>query len=148
MYFPSMRDIALSFWAKASSGIRQEEQRSRILQGSLMHRCRHFDHFLKSRDDSGVVIVDSRRKAQNREAAHSIFTQLHERYGSAFPSLPQDIAFSPSNNSAMIQMADIVCSALVFSMIADAYITCIFSKQGTSTIAPRISMSACATRTG
>lgn len=88
---------------------------------SIQYIATHFNHFLQCHDECGVIVADGRRKAQNKITTHSVFTQLHKHNGSAFPAIHLDIVFSHSNNSALIQLADIVCSGVVFPMVADAY---------------------------
>jgi hypothetical protein len=86
---------------------------------SMMHIYQHFNAFLEEKREWGFVIADGRRPAQNQKTTHVIFTQIHKVSGSAYPRIVEIPAYGQSNNFAMLQMADIICSAVVFPMLID-----------------------------
>ena len=88
---------------------------------SLMHICQHFNVFLELKQDLGVVIADSRKVAQNKRTSHTIFTQRHQVRGNSYPRIIEMPAYGHSNNFAMIQLADLVCSAVIFPMLIDSF---------------------------
>jgi hypothetical protein len=88
---------------------------------SMMHIYQHFNAFLEDKRELGFVIADGRRPAQNQKTTHVIFTQIHKSIGSAYPKIVEIPAYGQSNNFAMLQMADIICSAVVFPMLLDVF---------------------------
>lgn len=88
---------------------------------SIMHVCEHFNAFLETKAELGFVIADSRRTAQNRRTTHTIFTQMHRANGNRYPQLAETPAYGHSNNFAMLQLSDILCSAIVFPMAMDVF---------------------------
>lgn len=84
-----------------------------------------FNEYLHERDDVGVVIADSRNYALNRLVSHSIFTQKNKlsRFGDAYPYIAEVPLFGHSENHSMIQIADFICSALLFPMASYVYCT-------------------------
>ena len=88
---------------------------------SIMHICEHFDHFLQGEDDIGIIIADSRKVAQNKRVSHTVFTQQHQVGGSSYPHIIEIPTYGHSDNFAMLQLADIMCSAIIFPMIIDTF---------------------------
>jgi hypothetical protein len=88
---------------------------------SMMHIYQHFNALLEDKFELGFVIADGRRPAQNQKTTHVIFTQIHKSIGSEYPRIVEIPAYGQSNNFAMLQMADIICSAVVFPMLIDAF---------------------------
>ncbi len=88
---------------------------------SMMHIYEHFNAFLSPLNETGIIIADSRRKAQNTKVCHTIFTQMHQTRGNKYPNIAEIPVYAPSNNFAMIQLADILCSATLFPMVSDVY---------------------------
>lgn len=90
---------------------------------SLQHICTCFSDCLS--DDkharSGVVISDSRNKVLNSQVAHSIFTQKFKTTGDAYPKVVEMPVFGHSENHAGLQIADLLCSALLFPLAIQAY---------------------------
>ena len=81
----------------------------------------HFNQFLTSQDEVGVLIADGRSHHTNRKVAHSIFTQKWRSGGDPYPALPDVPLFAASDNHAGLQIADMLASALVLPMAASAY---------------------------
>jgi hypothetical protein len=88
---------------------------------SMMHIYQHFNAFLEDKQELGFVIADGRRPAQNQKTTHVIFTQIHRAVGSTYPRIAEIPAYGQSNNFAMLQMADMICSAIVFPMLIDVF---------------------------
>lgn len=88
---------------------------------AMQHVCMHFNHFLGETGTDGFVIADGRRKSQNRGVAHCIFTQMFRHGGSAYPRILEMPTFGHSNNHAMLQVSDIVCSGILFPAVVMAY---------------------------
>lgn len=80
--------------------------------------CATFQSYLSHHKTSGLVIADGRTKALNATLSHSIFTQRHSARGDPYPGLLEAPTFGHSDNHAGLQLADIVCSALLFPIAA------------------------------
>ena len=92
-----------------------------VYGGSIMHICHHFNYFLEQRYEFGMVIADSRRSAQNKRTTHTIFTQRHQSRGNSYPKMVDMPVYGHSNNFAMLQLADIICSGVIFPMLIDSF---------------------------
>lgn len=90
---------------------------------ALQDTCAHFQHFLTCQDDVGLVIADNRRPAQNRNVAHSVFTQKFRTAGDAFDRIVEMPTFGDSQNHAALQLCDLVCSAVMFPVLVHTYCT-------------------------
>ena len=84
-----------------------------------------FQEFLVSRprEESGIVIADSRNKAKNAQVSHSVFTRKFAAAGDAFSRIVEMPTFGHSDNHVGLQLADFVCSALVFPFAVHTYCT-------------------------
>lgn len=72
-------------------------------------------------NEQGFIIADSRSKAKNALVAHSVFTQKFQVAGDEYHRVLEMPTFGHSENHVGIQLADLVCSALLFPMAAHAY---------------------------
>ncbi|GHU04856.1 hypothetical protein FACS1894158_06070 [Betaproteobacteria bacterium] len=74
-----------------------------------------FEKFLCERNSHGMMIADFRDPKRNQYVAHSVFTQKHKvgRGGDAYPSIDETTTFGMSNNHACLQIADLLCSAII-----------------------------------
>ncbi len=88
---------------------------------SVWHICEHFNAFCDAENDQGLVIADGRDQAQNRRTGHSVFTHRYAASGNNCPQLIEIPVFGTSNNFAMIQLADLICSTVLFPMFSDAF---------------------------
>lgn len=88
---------------------------------SLQSIYTDFQNYLTQTDDVGFVIADSRLKHLNTPVAHSIFTQKFKGTGDSYDRIIELPAFSHSDNHAGLQMADIVCSALMTPLAVHTY---------------------------
>lgn len=92
-----------------------------IYTASTQAICQYFQAFLGIRADEGVIIADSRTKAQNARVAHSIFTRKFKVAGDDYDRILEMPTFGHSENHAVLQIVDAICSGLVFPMAAHAY---------------------------
>jgi hypothetical protein len=78
--------------------------------------AKRFEYFLVDSESRGMIIADFRDPARNRYVAHSIFTQKHKlgRGGDAYPSIEETSVFGISNNHACLQIADLICSTILY----------------------------------
>src|SRR5467141_3622389 len=85
--------------------------------------CETFENLLSTAGDSGMVICDSRDPFKNAEVSHSIFTQKFKAGGDQYPHLVEMPTFGHSENHVGLQIADVLCSALLFPMACYVYCT-------------------------
>jgi len=83
--------------------------------------CIRFNHYLHENNDNGVVIADYRDPTKNRYVAHSIFTRKHQHKGDSLPRLYEVPTFGISDNHACLQIADILCTTLIFPMATQVF---------------------------
>jgi hypothetical protein len=80
-----------------------------------------FHDYLDGIRDQGLIVIDSRRKDQNVNVAHSLFTQKFQAGGDPHFRVLEMPTFGHSENHVGIQIADILCSAFLFPMAVHAY---------------------------
>ncbi len=90
---------------------------------SVQAVCEDFQNLLESTGDRGLVIADSRSPTPNAAVAHSVFTQKFKTDGDRYPRLLEMPTFGHSQNHAGLQVADLLCSALLFPMATNCYCT-------------------------
>ena len=83
--------------------------------------ARHFNHFLESGTDSGLMVCDGRAHSQDAQVSHSIFTLKHKRSGDELSRLVETPLFGRSENHVGLQLADILASGLIFPIAARVY---------------------------
>ena len=105
-------------WVKVPGG--RCDDRS-VYTFSVQDICADFENLLETVGDSGIVIADSRNPAPNALVAHSIFTQKFKSDGDRYPNIQEMPVFGHSQNHAGIQIADLLCSALLFPMATRCY---------------------------
>jgi hypothetical protein len=69
----------------------------------------------------GIIIADSRVKRLNTQVAHSIFTQKFKSSGDLYDRIVELPTFAHSDNHAMLQISDFVCSSLITPLAIHAY---------------------------
>lgn len=94
-----------------------------IYTSSVQAICTTFQHLLAKEDDSGLVIADSRTAAQNARVSHSMFTQKFKLSGDSHERVLEMPTYGHSENHAGLQIADLLCSGLLFPMSMHAYCT-------------------------
>jgi hypothetical protein len=90
---------------------------------SVQAVCGDFQNLLENTGDTGFVIADSRSPTPNAAVAHSIFTQKFKTDGDRYPRILEMPTFGHSQNHAGLQIADLLCSAMLFPMATYAYCT-------------------------
>lgn len=85
-----------------------------VYTSSVQSVSRAFQALLQQRNDIGIVIADSRNKGKNTNVSHSIFTQRYSAAGDPYDRIIEMPTFGHSDNHAGLQLADILCSALLF----------------------------------
>lgn len=90
-----------------------------VYTSSVQRICTDFQHLLSHAGSPGLVISDSRKKFQNAGVSHSVFTQMYSASGNPYPNLIEAPTFGHSDNHAGLQLADMVCSALLFPIAAE-----------------------------
>lgn len=79
-----------------------------------------FQRYLEETNDKGIAIADSREKSQNEKVSHSVFTKKFSAQR-AYSNLVEMPLFSHSDNHVGLQLADIICSGLVFPIASYSY---------------------------
>ena len=92
-----------------------------LYTSSIQAICTYFQNFLSGRDETGIVIIDSREKMQNVKVVEAIFTQKFRAAGDAYPRILEVVTFGHGRSHGGIQLADLLCSALLFPMAVNAY---------------------------
>src|SRR5438270_11542523 len=87
-----------------------------VYTATIQEICRHFQHYLDHNNDNGMVIADSRDYGNNVVVSHSIFTQQHGHGGASYPRLSEAPVFGHSDNHAVLQITDALCSSVLFPM--------------------------------
>jgi len=105
-------------WIK---GVAQPFNGRSVYTYSVQAICESFQSFLHANDSHGLIIADSRAKGLNTTVAHSVFTQKFKTGGDSYSRLLELPAFGHSENHASIQLADLLCSTLLFPIAAATY---------------------------
>jgi hypothetical protein len=92
-----------------------------VYSSSIQSMAGTFQNLLEQNNDRGAMIIDSRTHTQNSTVSHSLFTQKYRSSGDPYNRLIETPTFGHSNNHAGLQLADLVCSALVWPMAVHAY---------------------------
>lgn len=105
-------------WVKA---IGQPVNGRSVYTFSLQYICRCLNAQMEAAGDTGLLVCDSRNKALNSLASFSVFTQKFKATGDTIPRVSEMPVFGHSENHAGVQIADVVCSALLFPLAVHAY---------------------------
>jgi hypothetical protein len=73
-----------------------------------------FQLFLVDRGNHGIIVADSRDPLGNINVSHSIFTQKYKPGRDPFDRILEMPLYGHSDNHAMIQLADLLVSAIIF----------------------------------
>jgi hypothetical protein len=92
-----------------------------IYTSSVQAIARTFQALLSSEGAEGLMIADSVLPAANARVSHSIFTMKYRGRGDPFPRIREAPLFAHSENHAGIQIADLLCSAMLFPMATTRY---------------------------
>lgn len=105
-------------WIK---GIGEDFDGNAVYTSSMQSIFKTFNHACDKSGRNGFVIADSRSKPHNANVAHSIFTEKFRVQGDAHPHILEMPTFGHSENHAGLQIADMICSALLFPMATVTY---------------------------
>ena len=106
-------------WIKPVGG---EFKGNEIYTFSAQSIAENFHRFLADSQTRGVIVCDSRRPQSNIKVAHSVFTRKFRAAGDCFPRLLDSPFFADSQNHAGIQLADLLCSAILAPLAATVYL--------------------------
>ncbi len=102
-------------------GINIPMKNREVYTAAIQSICAYTHALLCEKDQTGMVVADSRTKSQNAVVAHSIFTEKFRRAGDKYGRILEMPVFGHSENHAGLQIADLVVSALVAPMACYAY---------------------------
>lgn len=118
-------------WVK---GIGQPFPGPAVYTSAIQHLSQYFDHYLASHNRYGILIADSRNKDKNAKVSHSVFTQRFKAIGNPYPRLLELPVFGHSDNHAGLQVADLICSGLIYPLairaFCDGHITSVHIRPG------------------
>ncbi len=83
--------------------------------------CKTFHQYLEERDQQGLIILDSRTKVKNTPNADVVTTQVFKHGGNPLPKLVEVPVFGHSDSHVVLQIADVVASAVLFPAVCAAY---------------------------
>lgn len=92
-----------------------------VYTSSIQSLFDYFENYLAESDDHGVVIADSRDYMKNISVSHSVFTQKFRQLRPMYPHIIEMPCFGHSNNSAGIQLCDIISSAFLYPIASYVY---------------------------
>jgi len=107
-----------SIWVK---GIGKPIDSRAIYTRSIQAACHNFAAFLDRHDDTGFMVADFRTPGLNTQVSHSIFTQKYRAKGDPWARLLELPTFGHSDNHVPLQIADVLCSTLLFPMATATY---------------------------
>ncbi|MGE3757995.1 MAG: DUF3800 domain-containing protein, partial [Pseudobdellovibrionaceae bacterium] len=73
-----------------------------------------FQNFLQEVQSKGLIIGDSRDANQNSQVSHSIFSKKMSANGDVFSNIIETPTFAHSENSAGLQLADLLASGIIW----------------------------------
>lgn len=92
-----------------------------VYTSSIQWLYSSFEHFLQTQGSLGFCLTDSRDPLNNAVVAHSIFTQKFQSAANVYGRTLELPTFAHSENHAGIQLCDIICSAFLYPIAAEAY---------------------------
>ena len=107
-------------WIK---GVGKAIEPTALYTSSVQNICTYFQNLLERENDVGVVIADSRTATQNSQVAHSVFTQKFRLQGDPYERMLEMPTYGHSENHVGLQVADLLCSALLFPLATFVYCT-------------------------
>lgn len=94
-----------------------------VYTSAIQWICDQFQHYLRQTESMGIIIADAREKTQNSLVSHSIFTRKFKKIDDVYPNIAEMPIFGHAENHAGLQIADIICSALLFPFAMHSYCT-------------------------
>lgn len=92
-----------------------------VYSDSIAWITEQFEVALRAADTPGQVILDARTKSKNVPSVHRITTKRFKSGGDSFPHLVESPLFGHSDAHVVLQLSDIVVSALLFPMACAGY---------------------------
>jgi len=92
-----------------------------VYSDSIAWITEQFEVALRAADTPGQVTLDARTKSKNVPSVHRITTKRFKSGGDSFPHLVESPLFGHSDAHVVLQLSDIVVSALLFPMACAGY---------------------------
>lgn len=84
-----------------------------------------FETQLAAADTQGCMILDARTKVRNTPSVHRMTTARFKSGGDSVPHLIESPTFGHSDAHVVLQIADVLASALIFPIACAAYCGCL-----------------------
>lgn len=84
-----------------------------------------FEVQLRAANTQGSMILDARTKTKNTPSVHRVTTKRFKTGGDPFPHLIESPTFGHSDAHVVLQIADVLASALLFPMACAGYCGCL-----------------------
>jgi hypothetical protein len=110
--------LAARIWVKPPGGLFDGRA---VYTSSVQALATCFHHHIDHHDRLGHIVLDSRTKTQNAEVSFSVFTEKFRSAGDKYPRLVDMPTFGHSENHVGLQLADYICSALLYPMASHTY---------------------------
>ena len=102
-------------------GVSVEIKGTAIYSASIQSFYAMFQNFLEAHDSRGMIIGDSRDSNQNSQVSHSIFSKKMSSKGDDFSRIIEMPAFAHSENSAGLQLADLLASGIIWPIAIETF---------------------------
>lgn len=96
-----------------------------VYSQSISWLAKTFDAELSAADTSGLMILDSRTKVKNVPSVNGVTTQRYRANSEAPDRLVESPVFGHSDAHILLQVADILVSAVLFPCACAAYCLCL-----------------------
>lgn len=94
---------------------------STVYPRAVSHLATTLEAGLAAANTDGLLILDSRTKVKNEGNVHSITTRRFRSGGDPFPHLVEAPVFGHSDTHVVLQVADVIASAMIFPIACHAY---------------------------
>lgn len=95
--------------------------RAAVYPDAIARIAEQFEAQLRAADTNGMMILDARTKVKNVPSVQTITTRRFKSGGNALTHLTESPVFGHSDTHVVLQIADVVASALLFPMACTAY---------------------------
>lgn len=102
-------------------GINAEFRGTAVYSSAIQSFYGIFQHFLNDKNSNGVIIGDSRDAHQNSQVSHSVFSKKMSASGDDFNRILEMPMFAHSENSAGLQLADLIASGLIWPITMESF---------------------------
>jgi hypothetical protein len=92
-----------------------------VYSDAVVSIAEQFEAQLRAAQVEGTMILDARTKNKNVPSVHNVTTQRFRRGGDPYPHLIEAPVFGHSDAHVVLQIADILASALLFPMACASY---------------------------